>query len=450
MRNYLIVLCVLCGLTANAQFKNITLDVQTEGVRPPAEPSVAISMKDKDIIVGGSIVDKVYYTKNGGKSWETKRLKSSLGAWGDPVIVSDKKGDFYYFHLSDPTGKNWASEEVLDRIVCQKSTDGGETWSDGASIGYNHPKDQDKQWAVVNPQNNALYTTWTQFDKYGSKDSTCYSNILFSMSSNGKKWSDPIQINQLSGNCLDKDQTTEGAVPAVDSDGRLYTAWSYDEKIYLDRSFDKGKTWLRNDIEIFDQPGGWTFDIPGINRVNGMPVLIADKSPTQYKNMLYLNWSDQRNGEDNTDIWFSRSANYGDSWSSPVKVNNDDSGKHQFFSWMTVDQTTGIIYIVYYDRRNYDDMQTDVYLAYSNNAGLSFENVKISESPFIPNPNSFFGDYTNISAHDGRIVPIWTRMDNGKTSIITTIIEQEDLFGSEDEAKGKKKKGKKGKKKKKK
>lgn len=437
----LIVLFSLCQLAGFAQFKNIVLDKQDESSRAPAEPSVAISLKDRDNIVGAAILDKVYVTKDGGKTWTKERISSSMGVWGDPVVISDKKGDFYYFHLSDPTGENWQSEEILDRIVVQKSDDEGSTWSDGASIGYNHPKDQDKEWAVVDLKSNNLYTSWTQFDDYGSKDSTCYSNIMWSMSSNGgKKWSEALQMNNLSGDCIDDDETTEGAVPAVGPDGQLYLAWSYDGRIFLDRSFDKGKTWIRSDIEAVKQVGGWTLDIPGLNRSNGMPVLLSDNSLSQYRGSLYLNWSDQRNGPDDTDIWFSRSVNHGDSWTYPVRVNDDEPGKHQFLSWMTMDQTTGIIYIVYYDRRNYDDLQTDVYLAYSKNGGQSFENVKISESPFIPDPEYFFGDYTNISANDKRIVPIWTRMDDGKTSIITAVIEEKDLMGERDTGKKKKKK----------
>jgi len=64
-------------------------------------------------------------------------------------------------------------------------------------------------------------------------------------------------------------------------------------------------------------------------------------------------------------------------------------------------------------------------------------------------PTFFFGDYTNIAAIAGRIVPVWTRMDNGVTSIMAAIISQEDL-GMKPSRKletGKKKKKRKGKKK---
>jgi hypothetical protein len=152
-----------------------------------------------------------------------------------------------------------------------------------------------------------------------------------------------------------------------------------------------------------------------------------DNSGSPFHGSLYVLWTDQRNGENDTDIWMTRSANRGDNWSSPVKVNQDKGGKHQFLPWMTVDQMNGILYVVYYDRRNYDDNQTDVYLAWSMDGGNSFSEAKISEAPFTPDATRLFAEYTNLSAHKNIIAPIWTRMDAGKTKVMTTIIKQEDL-----------------------
>jgi hypothetical protein len=342
-------------------------------------------------------------------------------------LIADAKGNFYFFHLSDPTqGAGGYESEKLDRIVVQESTDGGLTWSPGESIGLNHPKDQDKQWPAVDAKGN-LFLTWTQFDKYGSDDPNCLSTILFSQSKNGKKWSTPFQISQTPGNCLDGDNTAEGAVPAVSHDGKIFIAWSNQNKIFLDRSYDGGDMWLRNDIVIAEQPGGWEFKIPGHDRCNGMPVLMVNNSKTNARGYLNVLWSDQRNGENDTDIWFIRSADRGDSWTSPVRVNNDAKGKHQYLPWLAIDPVTGYMYVVFYDRREYDDAQTDVYVAYSTDAGNTFKNVKISESSFTPSDSVFFGDYTNIAAYNGMITPIWTRMDNGKTSIWTAVIKHQDL-----------------------
>ncbi|TAE05344.1 MAG: exo-alpha-sialidase, partial [Bacteroidetes bacterium] len=111
-------------------------------------------------------------------------------------------------------------------------------------------------------------------------------------------------------------------------------------------------------------------------------------------------------------------------WSKPKRVNDDGAGKHQFFNWMAVDPVTGYIHVVFYDRRNYNDSQTDVWLATSKDGGETFQNEKISETPFKPNKYVFFGDYNNISAYKGVVRPIWTRLDGTKLSVWTALIEK--------------------------
>lgn len=413
-------------LSATAQIKNIKLDEKTETNRA-CEPSIAINPRDTKNIVAASVLDNVYYTFDGGVTWNKSKITSPLGVYGDPVVVASDKGDFFYFHLSDPTGEGWKNEKSLEHIVCHQSKDGGKTWDEGVAIGTNPPKDQDKPWATIDDKGN-VYVAWTQFDKYASDDPNCLSTIMLSTSSNGKKWSKPVQLSQTPGDCKDSDNTVMGGMPAVSHDGKVFAVWAHQNKLWLDRSFDGGSMWLRNDIGITAQPGGWDQAVPGHNRTNGLPVLQLDRAKlSPARGSIFLVWADQRKGETDTDIWFLRSSNYGDYWTTPLRINNDAPGSHQYFPWMTVDQVTGYIYIVYYDRREYEDNQTDVYLAYSVDSGNSFKNIKISEAPFTPDTSSFFGDYNNISAHKGIITPIWTRMDNGVTSVWTCVIKQEEL-----------------------
>jgi len=411
----------------NAQFKNVLIDsTLSSGGRYPCEPSITINYKNPDNMVVGAAVDNVYTTFDGGATWQKSKMRSPHGVWGDPVLISDFSNNHYYFHLSDPTGKNWESEELLDRIVVQKSKDGGKSWDAGESIGHNPPKDQDKEWAVTDRKGN-LYATWTQFDKYGSDDPECKSVILYSKSSNGSKWSKPVVISQAAGDCKDDDNTTQGAVPTVTNDGKVFVTWAKQGYIYLDRSFDGGDTWLTNDIAIIEQAGGWNIEIPGIDRSNGMPMMVSDNTKKTSSGALYLTWADQINGENDTDIWLMRSFNYGDNWTQAFRINDDDLGKQQFLPSLTVDGVTGYLYVLFYDRRNYDDEQTDVYLAYSIDNGGTFKNVKISETPFTPKNDVFFGDYINVAAYNGKIAAVWTRMDEGKTSIWTTVIKHEEL-----------------------
>jgi hypothetical protein len=419
---------ILFSGTLNAQFKNIVLASQEEGKYPPVEPSIVVNPDNPKNIVAGIVLDRSVYTIDGGLTWKETTLKSSYGVYGDPALVADHKGSIYYFHLADPSGKGRSADEWLDRISCQKSTDKGATWGPASFTGLNPPKDNDKPWPAHHPKKDFLAVTWTQFDTYGSKDTTCRTNIMFSKStSKGDKWSDPVRVNKKSGDCLDSDFTVMGASPAISFDDKIFVVWAHQGNIFLDRSYDDGKNWLKNDMLIAKQMGGWDLAVPGLARCNGLPQLAIDNSGSPFNGSLYVLWADQRSGENDTDIWLIRSSNRGDNWSSPVKVNQDGPGKHQFLPWMTVDQTNGILYVVYYDRRNYVDDQTDVYLAWSMDGGNKFSEVKISESAFTPDASKFLGDYTNVSAHKNIIAPVWTRMDFGKTKVLTTVIKQEDL-----------------------
>jgi len=402
---------------AFGQFKNVLISESNS----PEEPSICINPKNTNQIVAGTNIKNVHISNDGGKSWSTKWMASSYGVAGDPTIIADTAGNFYYLHLSNTS----SSTGWLDRIVCQKQTDfSTNTWNDGSFMGFNGIKDQDKQWAVVDPATNTIYATWTQFDTYGSSIATDSSNILFSKSTDsGLSWSNFIRINQKGGDCIDSDNTTEGAVPAVGPNGEVYVCWSNQNKIWFDKSTDGGKTWLDNDVFVADQPGGWDYTIPGIYRCNGLPITVCDLSNSLNRGTIYVNWTDQRNGASNTDVWLCKSKDGGKTWSTPAKVNNDNTNTQQFFTWMTIDQTNGYLYFVFYDRRNYTDNRTDVYLAVSKDGGTTFENMLISESPFIPSNSVFFGDYNNISAHNGVVRPIWTRLSGGKLSVWTALID---------------------------
>ncbi len=433
----LILLCLSCmAFTACSQskkiqraaptYKNVLIaKAQKSDQYGPCEPTISVNPTNTKNIAAGAIIDRYYWSNDGGHTWESGNIKSTQGVFGDPAIIADWKGNFYYAHLSDPSGKGWAGDRILDRIVIQKSTDGGKTYDDGSFCGNRHPKDQDKHWLVADPSTNALLCTWTEFDKYDSKDlDKDHSRILFSRSDDGgKTWSEAIQINEFEGDCLDNDNTTEGAVSAFGPNGEIYVTWAWNNKIWLDKSLDGGKTWLDKDILVADQPGGWTYDIPGLTRCNGMPVLVCDLSNGPNRGTLYVNWSDQRKGEEDTDVFLVKSTDGGNSWSNAARVNDDKKGRQQFLSWLAIDQTNGFLYCMFYDRRNYLDERTDVYVAVSQNGGKTFKNMKVSASPFDPTRDVFFGDYNNISAHDGVVRPIWTRLDKGVLSVWTAIMD---------------------------
>ena len=217
------------------------------------------------------------------------------------------------------------------------------------------------------------------------------------------------------GDCVDSDNTVEGAVPAVGPNGEIYVAWSGPKVrnsqfgLFFNKSTDAGNTWLSTPTYIGNQPGGWDYGVSGIYRANGLPITLCDLSNGPYRGRIYVNYTDSAGANDH-DVKVLWSTNGGTNWSAPVRVNNDPAGKEQFFTWMTIDQKTGYLYCVFYDRRNYTGNYTQVYLARSTNGGVNWTNDSIATSPFLPNATTFFGDYNGITAHNGKVRPIWTRL----------------------------------------
>ena len=429
----LLILAVIMSTFLYAQPENIMIS----SANGPNEPSIYINPKNPALIMAGANTDKYYISQDTGRTWTLDYLSSNYGVMGDPAIIADTAGNFLFFHLSNPaTGGHW-----IDRIVCQIYNPTSQQWTSDSYMGLQAGPDyaQDKQWATSEKTSNYIYTTWTQFDKYGSSDVADSSNIMFSTSTDGGlSWFAARKINETPGDCVDGDNTVEGAVPCMGPQNEIYVSWAGPDGLVFDKSIDGGAMFLDNDIFVNTIPGGWDFDIPGISRCNGLPITDCDVSGGPNNGTIYINWSDQRNGLDDTDIWLVKSTDQGDTWSAPIRVNNDTTQTHQFFTWMDIDQSTGYLYFVFYDRRRFTDIQTDVTLAISKDGGQTFENYKISESPFSPTDQVFFGDYTNISVQDGIVRPIWTRFDlTNYRSIWTALINPDtDLsFGNSTYAK---------------
>lgn len=405
-----------------AQYPNV--QVNTPDMSDPEEVTIAIDPTNPLNIFASSNIDFVYRSTDGGLTWTGDVIQSSMGVWGDPVVIFDADGNLYYSHLSyaHQIGGNW-----IDRIVVQKSLDGGLNFDDGIGIGLNAPKQQDKEWMAVDMTgglyHNNIYLAWTEFDSYGSTSPADSSRILFSRSTDqAVTWSAPVRISELGGTADDEDGTMEGAVPTVGPGGELYMAWAGQNQIWFDKSIDGGVTW-GSDTIISDQPGGWVFDIPGIYRCNGFPVTMSDSGSSLHAGNVYVMFSDQRNGTDDTDILFTRSTDGGVNWTDLVNPVAETGAHHQFFPWATIDQSTGYIYIVFYDRRFTVGEFTDVYIAMSTDAGDTWIDFKVSETSFIPESWMFFGDYTNVAASQGKVYPIWMRMDDGVLSVWTALVD---------------------------
>ncbi|MCK4694517.1 MAG: hypothetical protein KAT74_02080, partial [Candidatus Cloacimonetes bacterium] len=138
-------------------------------------------------------------------------------------------------------------------------------------------------------------------------------------------------------------------------------------------------------------------------RAKGAPILKT--SPTN-PGELYLVYAEDPDfltgGPDECDIFFIKSVDGGGSWSSPpLRVNDDQTVCDQFLPWMDV-KSNGIIDIAWYDRRNdLTDIDWDIYVTSSIDAGNSFlPNTMINTTPSYPTPQTpsgaWMGEYLGL------------------------------------------------------
>ena len=388
------------------------------------EPSISVDPTNTHNIYAASILDNFYQSTDGGQNWTTSKITSPHGVWGDPCVITDFNGRIYYFHLSDPEGTNWRSKRILDRMVCQ-TKDGPEGEFNYGTYTEINGKKHDKEWAAVDPKTGTIALSWTQFDAYGTKDPNCYSRILFSESTDqGATWSTPEEISNRLGDCVDDDNTAEGAVPAYGTKGEVYIGWALNNEILVSVSKKSGR-WKTT--KVAHQEAGWTQSYAGFDRCNGMPVTVVDhykKSP--YYGRVYILWGDQTKNLGG-EIYLSYSDNKGKTWSDPSRISKGGKSD-QFLPWITVDPTTGALYAVYYDRRDTENpTETNTYLAHSFDGGEHWEEMKINDAPFYPTDKVFMGDYNHISAYGGIVRPIWTELNDGKKSVWTYLYETKNL-----------------------
>jgi hypothetical protein len=399
----------------------------------PAEVTLAINPNNPENMIAASFQTGIppkpragsyhYVTFDGGRTWTTVPTPNPRNlVQGDDVVVFGSDGVAYHVHLSFDGIRQARPARAENGMIVNVSKDGGKTWTDGTAA-INHINTvipfEDKPGIVVDNApasrwKGNTYLAWTRFDVYGSSDPEHHSQIYFTRSTDqGQTFSMPFRISDTGGDCVDSDNTVEGAVPAVGPNGEVYIVWAGPLGLVFDKSLDGGLSFGKDKV-IGNIPGGWDFSVQGLERANGMPNTAVDLSNGANKGTLYVNWIDARNGD--LDVFVMSSRNRGESWSQPVRVNDDKlkNGKEQFFTWMAVDPVDGAVNVVFYDRRDTSGALTGLTLARSIDGGKTFVNRKIDVPPFAPNSRVFFGDYSGISAVGGKVVPVFMHIVDGK------------------------------------
>ena len=84
---------LMASIWVHGQVANVQLDVWDGQGYQPCEPSIAMDPNNPDVVVVGSILDNVYRSEDGGRSWTHDKLTSPLGVLGDPCVVARPIGD---------------------------------------------------------------------------------------------------------------------------------------------------------------------------------------------------------------------------------------------------------------------------------------------------------------------------------------------------------------------
>lgn len=397
------------------------------------EPSIAVNPNHPEQVVAVFQPATVAYSEDGGKTFSTVDLPAVEG-WrggGDVSVTFDSKGHAFLSTLHFEklgSASYWAHGAGKNGIFVRRSLDGGKTWEKTATPvklcegavseetsqnleskpgSETHMEDMPRIFADTNPRSpyaGNIYLGWIEWQLKQSV-------MLFARSTDaGKTFSQPIRVSTHAGLPRDDNGGLVGFVGVVATDGTIYAIWNDGSTIALTQSHDGGKTFApsRKAIDVAPPYFGGAGGIPGVARVMGFPQVGVD-SRNPKKVVLYLTWSDYRNGD--VDVFCVSSKDRGRTWSQPVRVNSDPvhDGIDQFFQWMAVDPATGDVYVQFYDRR--DDprnRRTGFTLARSTDGGKTFLNYAWAESTFESAQPTFLGDYTWLTVLNGKAYGAWT------------------------------------------
>lgn len=375
------------------------------------EPGVAVNPSNPQQVVA-VFQDNAHaaYSQDAGRTWtvaegvEAKNYRVS----GDVSTVFDNQGHAFICYIAfDKLGSfnYWAHGATRNGIFVRRSLDGGKTWEANHVPVVEQASQpgipfEDKPYLVADNTKSKyagnLYIGWTRWRLTDSQ------MVLSRSTDDGKTWSEPIEIDAHPGLPRDDNGAAEGFDGAVAPDGNLYAVWSQDNDIMFTASRDGGATFSRARAVIHTAP--IMFAIETLDRANGFPQIAVDPKT----NRIYVTWSDYRNGD--LDVFISSSGDRGRHWSPAMRVNNDPihNGAEQFFQWLAVDQVDGSVNVMFYDRRrDPSNRKQIVALARSTDAGRSFRNYAWTEEPFEAG-GVFFGDYSGLAAHGGRVYGVWT------------------------------------------
>ncbi len=432
-----------------------------------SEPMLAEDPQNPLHLVGGSKIftDLAHYrfkigsyvSFDGGCTWTDGGV---LPGFEDDVHVSDPS---FAFGLSGEVyaGVLYEFRTGGSGIAVSTSTDGGETFGLPVTVFVDKTSQvfSDKPWITVDrtqgPHRGTIYVVWSYDHRGGcGAGNPCKQNLAFSRSVDGGKSFAQVRLVEGSAPFCTfaatgrPTQSTScdavlGAFPAVEPDGTLVVAFLFLDlrgrsrrtRMVVTTSPDGGGTWTSPVLVaiIHDIIGRFR---PEKYRVVSLPTLACDPKTGQ----LYLAWSDK--GSKDADILLTTSRDHGQTWSTPLRVNDDppNDGANQFQPQLAV-APDGVVSVSFLDTRVDPQHELiDVYLAQSIDHGASFlKNVRVTTQSWDPavgaptdtDGQQFIGDYQGLAADDRFVHPFWNDTRTGAQEIFTVAMPSVQPDGSQ-------------------
>src|ERR1051325_577947 len=244
------------------------------------------------------------YTTDAGLTWHFPGVLEPGVFRSDPVTASDETGRFFY---------NSLLQSLCINIY--RSTNGGQSWTELQPDGAGGAGD--KQWFTIDntngPGHGFQYQAWDT--------STCSGTGQFSRSTDGGvTWQATINLpNQIQFGTLDVDTNGNlfvGGEPASGTGGFRCLRSSNAQNAGQTPTFDRITT-----VNLGGQLNGGGINPAGLT---GQSFLAVDRSGGPTNNNVYMLASVTPTGQGSgTDVMFARSTDGGQTFSAPVRVNDD-------------------------------------------------------------------------------------------------------------------------------
>jgi hypothetical protein len=200
-----------------------------------------------------------------------------------------------------------------------------------------------------------------------------------------------------------------GTAITVSTTGLVHVPYNLDSNRnqlrYL-RSKNNGDTWEAT-RDLVSNMGTFCFSCSPRQH----PIVGSAADPTG--KYVAITWASRMTGgQSDDDVWVIYSKDGGDTWSKPIRVNDNTAASRQFESWVAVDKY-GRVHVAWTDFR--DGGNNETWYARSADPTAGFEpNMQITDGHGSGNTD-FLGDYKGIAISGNDVLVVWedTRRDQG-------------------------------------